>query len=163
MVRSYYRTAQTTASGPEELQHSMEILDGLLRKNGYSNHRDHIKIGNQQKKDANNVNRSILELPYIPDSDRISAQIRNYCEKLKIHERVIFKPGSKLRTHFCNSRPHDKWKCFVTYNKRCIICPDTHNNTCPTKNVVYEITCKRCNKRYIGETERTLHDRILEH
>ena len=34
MVRNYYRTAQTIASGPEELQYSMEIVDGLLRKNG---------------------------------------------------------------------------------------------------------------------------------
>ena len=82
---------------------------------------------------------------------------------LKIHARIIFKPGSKLRTHFCNSRPHDKWKCVVTNNKTCVICPDTHHNTFSTKNVVYEITCKRCNKRYIGETERTLHDRMLEH
>ena len=117
-------------------------------KNGYSNPRDHIKIRNQQKKDVSNVNRPILELLYI--FDRISAQIRNYCKKLKIHARIIFKPRSKLRTHFCNSRPHDKWKCVVTNNKTCVICPDTHNNTCSTKNVVYEITCKRCNKRNPG-------------
>ena len=96
-------------------------------------------------------------------SDRISAQIRNHCKKLKIHARIIFKPGSKLRKHFCNSRPHDNWKCVVTNSKTCVICPDTHNNTCSTKNVVYEITCMRCKKRYIGETERTLHDRMLEH
>ena len=105
MVRNYYRTAQTIASGPEELQHSMEIVDGLLRKNGYSNPRNLIKKVNQKKKQTNNVSRPILELPYI--SDRISAQIRNHCKKLKIHARIIFKPGSKLRKHFCNSRPHD--------------------------------------------------------
>ena len=68
-----------------------------------------------------------------------------------------------MRKHFCNSRSHDNWKCIVTNNKACVICPDTHNNTCSTKNVVYEITCRRCNKRYIGETERSLHDRMLEH
>ena len=32
MVRNYYKTAQTTASDPEESQHSMEIVDGFLRK-----------------------------------------------------------------------------------------------------------------------------------
>ena len=161
MVRNYYRTAQTIASGPEELQHSMEIVDGLLRKNGYSNPRNLIKKVNQKKKQTNNVSRPILELPYI--SDRISAQIRNHCKKLKIHARIIFKPGSKLTKHFCNSRPHDYWKCVVTNNKAYVICPDTQNNTYSTKNVVYEITCRRFNKRYIGETERLLHDRMLEH
>ena len=45
----------------------------------------------------------------------------------------------------------------------CVVCPDTPNNTCSTKNLVYDITCEYCNKRYIGETERTLHDRMLEH
>ena len=72
MVRNYYRTVQTIASGPEELQHSMEIVDGLLRKNGYSNPQNLIKKVNQKKKQTNNVSRPILELPYI--SDRISAQ-----------------------------------------------------------------------------------------
>ena len=46
----------------------------------------------------------------------------------------------------------------------CVICPGTPNNTCLTKNLVYEITiCEQCNKRHIRETERTLHDRMLEH
>ena len=68
-----------------------------------------------------------------------------------------------MRRQFCNSRLRDSWRCVVTNNKTCVVCPDTPNNTCSTKNLVYEITCEYCNKRYIGETERTLHDRMLEH
>ena len=68
MVRNYYRTTETVSSGQEELNYSLDIVEDLLRKNGYSNPRDHIKTYN--KKQIKNVNRAILELPFI--SDRIS-------------------------------------------------------------------------------------------
>ena len=34
---------------------------------------------------------------------------------------------------------------------------------CFTKGVIYITTCARCKKQYIGQTGRTLHDRIREH
>ena len=141
---------------------SMNIVDDLLQKNEYSKPRDHINIykGNK-KKIKTNVNRPILELPFI--SDRVSNQVRSYCRKLKLQAHIVFKPRSKLWRQFCNSRLHDCWRCVVTNNKTCVICPGTPNNTCSIKNLVYEITCEHCDKRYIEETERTLHDRMLEH
>ena len=121
-----------------------------------SNPQDHIKIYN--KKTIKNVNRPILELPFI--SDRISNQIGSYTRKLEFQAHIIFKPGKKLRGQFCNSTPRDSWRCVVTDNKECTICP---NHTCSAKNLVCEITCELCHKRYIGETERSLHNRMLEH
>ena len=38
-----------------------------------------------------------------------------------------------------------------------------YNINCQSSNIVYCIECKCCNKRYIGETKRTLHERIKEH
>ena len=35
--------------------------------------------------------------------------------------------------------------------------------TCRSTNLVYAVTCTKCPKIYIGETERTLHDRFDEH
>ena len=35
--------------------------------------------------------------------------------------------------------------------------------TCLTKNVVYMISCKKCNFFYVGETSRRFHDRFSEH
>ena len=35
--------------------------------------------------------------------------------------------------------------------------------TCETSNVVYCISCKKCNIQYIGKTERELKERIGEH
>ena len=37
------------------------------------------------------------------------------------------------------------------------------SDMCFRKNVVYEITCKRCLQNYIGSTIRELHERINEH
>ena len=34
---------------------------------------------------------------------------------------------------------------------------------CQTNNIVYCITCKKCNVQYIGESQRSLQDRIAEH
>ena len=38
---------------------------------------------------------------------------------------------------------------------------DTLN--CRTSNIVYLITCSRCNKQYVGETGRCLGDRLTDH
>ena len=109
MVRNYYRTTEIISSGHEELDYSMNIVDDLLRKNRYRNPRDHISNSKGNKKKTNtNVNQPILELPFI--SDRVSNQVRSYCRKLKLQAHIVFKPGSKLRRQFCNSRPRDSWR-----------------------------------------------------
>ena len=37
------------------------------------------------------------------------------------------------------------------------------NRDCSIKNVVYRVNCRVCHKFYIGETERTVHERFGEH
>ena len=34
---------------------------------------------------------------------------------------------------------------------------------CQTKNVIYCLSCKKCKKQYVGETDRKLQDRFSEH
>lgn len=41
--------------------------------------------------------------------------------------------------------------------------PILHRLSCKSENVIYLITCKRCNMRYVGETSRALCHRISEH
>ena len=41
--------------------------------------------------------------------------------------------------------------------------PITGNLSCRSKNVIYLISCLCCNKQYVGQTERELHVRFLEH
>ena len=75
--------------------------------------------------------------------------------------RVTFTPGQKLRDIFCCSRPNDKITCF---NRNCQICPRlTDGSDCTATGVEYKIICKHCNQVYIGETSRSLHERLMEH
>ena len=39
----------------------------------------------------------------------------------------------------------------------------TSHLTCKSRNVIYLIECSKCNQQYIGETDRTLHERFSEH
>ena len=42
-------------------------------------------------------------------------------------------------------------------------CPVQDDKLCFQKNVIYKVTCLKCNKFYIGSTIRELHKRIKEH
>ena len=48
---------------------------------------------------------------------------------------------------------------FATKEER----PITDNISCKTKNVIYLIQCKKCNRQYIEETRRQLNERFGEH
>ena len=73
---------------------------------------------------------------------------------------VVFTPGKKLMNLFCCSRPYDKPVCE---SKTCQICSSRReglfDHTCP----IYQIKCNLCNELYIGESSRSLHDRLGEH
>ena len=157
-----YREASRIASGPQEREHSLKILDDLLTKNGYQDPRNFI---NRRRRNSNNRksdsdDRTVLRLDFISDS--ISNRIRNYIRQNHLPIKVSFSPARKLRNIVCNNRPYDKKKCI---NNSCKICPllITENRDCEVKNVVYKIRCKICNQIYIGETCRRAHDRLGEH
>lgn len=38
-----------------------------------------------------------------------------------------------------------------------------HRLTCASKNIIYLITCNRCNLQYVGETTRALRERLTDH
>ena len=72
------------------------------------------------------------------------------------------------------------YKCRK-YGKECTICPwvkegkiaistnagyikeITSHLTCQSRNIVYMIECDKCRLQYIGETDRSLKERISEH
>ena len=100
-----------------------------------------------------------LKLPYI--SERVSEKITTFIRKRNLPIRVIFTPGKKLRDLFCSSRPHDGAKCTLG---NCQICPKLiDGKNCATACPLYKITCNLCDEIYVGESCRTLHDRMGEH
>jgi hypothetical protein len=71
-------------------------------------------------------------------------------------------------------------KGFVPCRSKCAICPKYGENrnsvewdngvklisqhiTCKSSNLIYIISCRRCNKRYVGETGNSLKQRISQH
>ena len=160
-VRNLYNEAGKISSGPEEKEHSLQLLDNLLKKNGYQDprrlaNRDHITRRRQEDTDNS---RTVLSLDFISDS--ISNRIRNHIKQNNLPIKVTFKPASKLRNLLCNNRPYDKRVCS---NNSCKICPlIVCNKDCEVKNIVYQIKCLLCDQLYIGESCRRVHDRVGEH
>ena len=161
-VKNFYKTAINVSTGPEELQHSLQIVDDLLQKNGYQHPRSLAGCNPKKRRRKKNHKNSVpLQLPFI--SEYISNKIRNYIQSHKMAIRVTFTPGRKLKSIFCRSRPLDKKVCDLGNQNNCKICPNLTDTTCATKNAVYLVTCELCREMYCGETERSLHSRLMEH
>ena len=159
VARNFYKTAEKSST-PEYVEESMQIVDHLLRCNGYSNPRQYLtfrhKVISTKVRDTTMVN---LKLPYI--SEQVSAKILRFIKAQSLPVTVIFLPGKKLRDIFCSSRPYDRRKCN---NTNCLICPKLQGDIdCSITGPVYQITCKHCDEMYIGESSRSLHDRLGEH
>ena len=60
---------------------------------------------------------------------------------------------------FCPKHKQQKITSAIT--NRSYQGPDHY--TCQTRNVIYLITCKKCNIQYVGETYRTFRTRMMEH
>ena len=164
-IRNSYREADFISS-TDQHEHSRALVDKLYLNNGYTNPRQYIKPQSQSgnmvyKKDKKSRKRpmnTVLCLPFV--SDTISLNIRRFIKKHKIPISVVNKPGRKLRSIFCRSRPRDTDQCT---RDCCKICTNLIDKTCKAKNVIYHITCNLCQEQYIGETGRTAYDRLIEH
>ena len=147
-------------------EHSLDIVDNLLRRNGYNNPRSldqpRAAAGKRRKQD----NRSLVPLKIRYISEPVNNKIRNAITKSKLPVRPIFTPGRSLKSIFVKSRPFDNPSCTLGNPANCKICPlFTDGNSCATKDIIYEVTCALpdCGNRYIGEACRHAHDRLSDH
>ena len=68
-----------------------------------------------------------------------------------MHKKSIFCVNTDLKFKLCKSSATN-----VTIEL-------SKNHTCEDKNIIYIIDCKKCKQQYIGETHKTLRERMLEH
>ena len=61
-------------------------------------------------------------------------------------------PGSSLKKWLQKSHPFKERKCRDM--ERCIVCGDGEGGMCRRDGVTYEVRCKGCEGRYVGETSR---------
>jgi len=89
-----------------------------------------------------------------------NARLRNTnsvpCDNLDIG---MFRCRS-ARCKACNYiKPSDKFTSTSNHRRFSM----KSNFTCKSANIIYLITCKQCQKQYVGQTGRTLADRICDH
>ena len=78
------------------------------------------------------------------------------CSKLPIQ--LIYRPPPTLRDLLVSSRPYEN-QCL---SNTCSYCTDG-SYICGLRNTVYKLTCIGCGEFYIGESRRSLRERLNEH
>ena len=82
--------------------------------------------------------------------------MHNWGLKIKIVERT----GTNLKKVLQRSNPFKNRLCA---RQDCFVCTTGGQGPCGALGVTYEIVCKRCLKKYIGETARNAYTRGKEH
>ena len=93
-----------------------------------------------------------LNLPFINES--VDRKIINSFRREGLNVRIYHKTNSLRSTLALKSNNRR-----VCTKRGCTL----NNDLCFRKNVVYRISCNKCQGTYIGSTIRPLHDRIYEH
>ena len=110
------------------------------------------------REEASNEPITYLKLPYFNENQRrkiITAQRKTGLLGLI---RVIFTTERPLARQF---RDH---KVLQQCPKSCKACKTSvFKGNCFKKYVIYKLVCNHCGKIYIGQTNRTIRSRILEH
>ena len=73
------------------------------------------------------------------------------------------KAGMKKCNKPCSICPYVNEQKFIKSSATNVTKELSKQHTCKDRNIVYIINCKKCKQQYIGETDRTLKDRMLEH
>ena len=123
----------------ENLQEELQHLQSVFEKNGYPRTIIQRVLRKQKSTEADpsNEDKKILSLPYIRG---LSENLQRTCRPLGIT--VVHKSNSTLR-------------CILMKVK-------TPISRDQAKGVIYRIPCE-CGQEYIGETSKSIHERIAEH
>lgn len=112
------------------------------------------------------MNFVLLQLPFI--NQQTTDEIKRKIKQSGLPFRLISTPGMSLKKLFVKSRPLDNPICP---RKTCQTCSrSTKPGNCMTSNIIYSMKCQNCpltpngeHPQYIGETNRSLHERFTEH
>ena len=131
--------------------------------------------------------------PSNPDMKTIATENLHLMEKMRRNPigpekiQIVYRKATCLKQMIVTGRTTEKPKldfkctpCKETTGKGCKTCPRINKSNqitnrekvtfelrttgnCQNQNVVYCLTCKCCNKNYIGETQRTMNLRMRDH
>ena len=94
--------------------------------------------------------------------ERLKRVVEKIAKKYGIKMKVIERRGRTMKTMFQKSNPFGVVGCS---ERDCVICKGGMGVDCRKRGVVYEIGCEEegCGKKYIGQTGRTLYERLKQH
>ena len=135
------------------------------------NHRSHSSHSQGQKKEVRKDSvkvESVLYCKYTPNSE-LKKELQTLEDRLLKDKktgriRVLERLGPSIKDLLSNPTP---WKQSHCGRQDCWPC-QTKEGSCRAKNCTYQISCLECRQEdrktvYLGETHRTLWDRIREH
>ena len=145
VIRTLFHRAETVVTDPEDQVNEKEHVKLALRRCGYENWSFKRACTNKQQKVAtetasskSTTKKTFAVAPYVQGvSEKVKRVFSNYGIS------TCFKPHQTLRQLLV--APRDKAKVQEQ------------------SGVVYRIPCEGCNKVYVGETKRTLGERLKEH
>ena len=139
-IKTLVRRAQIVCSTEESLADEFDYIKKTMRLNGYPEKLITKTIEQTLSFNSRSKNNQNLEAPklFIPYEKEISEQLKRVANKYGLE--VIFRRSLSLKSKLQTN-------------------PFKTDSTC---GVVYKITCSCC-KKYVGETGRTIEERIKEH
>ena len=103
---------------------------------------------------------SLIFVPATPKAE-LKKKLQRKVDETDIKIKVIEKTGSTLKRSLQKTSISDKKECE---DEECKICKTSKvKGLCRKEGVTYEIVCKACKDKYIGETGRSAWARMNEH
>ena len=106
-------------------------------------------------------NETVVFVPATPGSE-LKKRYQKTIEKAKVKVAVVEVPGTSVKRKVQRSDPFRSRECGD--KEMCMVCgSEGKGGNCRSTGVTYEVRCKKCGKRYIGETARNAFTRGREH
>ena len=109
-------------------------------------------------KGKRNYYKTTMFIDATPNS-MLAKSFQKKLDTAKIPIKVVENAGTSIRTLLSKSNPFRRNPCS---DNRCAVCCRAESTDCKTRDCVYELKCA-CGDTYIGETSRSLRERVSEH
>ena len=151
-IRNERKRITERCSAHHTNQKHQENFTHILKSHEYPQQIIQKCVAKHKRQPRQSTNPIYFKLPYI--SDDIDRSVKKIFRRERLDVRLT-RNTRTLRQEL--KKKTNATKCNMKQ------CPVNDNNKCMRKNIVYKITCNRCQKFYIGSTIRNLHSRVKEH
>lgn len=160
-VSNCFRRLVHNNNDQRELFNGLMFIISQLKRNGYMDDmiegglRNIFNNNHTSKKKFNATNSTMMKLPFI--NDTVNSKLKEIINSHNLNLTLINKKNTQPSQ--LGSNPKETKPCI-----NCSICNHTNSETkCTASNVIYQIDCNFCDKKYIGRTTRSLNIRAKEH